>query len=705
TLATISNTGNSFGENSRRRGGWTQALDFPVKDIRQEAAEHLWFVGDYASFDPRNQQVSQTVAKLLRLADVDYGILYDSERTAGNDVRRVGEEGLFESLVEHNTGQMADASFGSIITTDPHSYNTIRNEYPDFAPVKEIRHYSQVLAQLLRDGRLKVTKPLGLRVTLHDPCHLGRFNGQTAPPRDVLAMIGCELVEMPRHGDNSFCCGAGGGRIWIPDKPGVEKPSENRMHEAAALNVDTFVVYCPKDLTMFEDARKTSGHEGDLVVADLAELVAQAIQLDKLNVKDAPRLVDQIVEAAAEQIAERAVERFAAKLEERMPSIAAGAAAATAATMAGHMAGVAPAAVSTPPAAAMAPPATAKPPAAAAAVAADPVETTDPAVAASAESPVATETPAAQTAEQTAVPAESTPSASTGATSAATALTPIDDIPWKAEPLTAIDLPSYEVPAKDGPRIMVAVKHVAQLGDEFAFREDSRDVQSDYFDFVLNEWDDAALEHALRLVEAAGSGEVVAVTIGADGAEESLRRILAKGAHRGVRVWADGLDTADPVTIARILAGVVQHEQPDLILTGAQSGEHAHGATGTALARILGLPHLAIAVEIEWSGSGPAKVTRELEGGLRHTVTMPTPALVSIQTGITPRYATLRMIKQARQKPLEVVDGSAAVGATGGFEVRRMYTPPKGKGAEMISGSAEDVAAKLAEVIRNFKGA
>ena len=267
-------------------------------------------MGDYASYDPRNQDVSRTVARLFRAAGVDFGLLYESERTAGNDVRRVGEEGLFESLTEHNLEAMGAAQqFDAIVTTDPHSYNTIRNEYPDFGEVAPIRHYTSVLAELMESGRLTVTKPLGKRVTLHDPCHLGRLNGHYDEPRRVLELIGCVLIDMPRCRDNSFCCGAGGGRIWMPDPVGKEKPAENRMHEAASLgNLDTFVVCCPKDLTMFEDARKTSGHEDDFVVQDLAELVAEAIDLKSIDLKEVPSLVDRITEAAAVRIADAVAE-------------------------------------------------------------------------------------------------------------------------------------------------------------------------------------------------------------------------------------------------------------------------------------------------------------------------------------------------------------------------------------------------------------
>jgi Fe-S oxidoreductase/nitrate reductase gamma subunit len=278
TLKTIHKTGNSFGESRRKRGAWTRTLPFAVKDARKQSVDVLWFVGDYASFDPRNQKVTQTFAALLHEAGVDFGILYDGESNAGNDVRRVGEEGLYELLANANVAALGAASFKTIVTTDPHSYNTIRNEYPDFGGKYTIEHYSSFVLRLFTEGRLRVTAPLAYRATFHDPCHLGRFNKGYEAPRDVLKLLGCELKEMGRSRANSFCCGAGGGRIWIPDPVGSEKPAQNRIKEAAAIpGLEVYVVSCPKDLTMFEDALKTTGNEGKFVVKELIELIREAI--------------------------------------------------------------------------------------------------------------------------------------------------------------------------------------------------------------------------------------------------------------------------------------------------------------------------------------------------------------------------------------------------------------------------------------------
>ncbi|TMK70233.1 MAG: 4Fe-4S dicluster domain-containing protein [Actinobacteria bacterium] len=285
TLESIYETGNSFGETGRKRARWTRALDFEVKDIRKEPAEILWFVGDYASFDPRNQLVTQTLARVLQHAGVDFGILYDAEHNAGCDVRRVGEEGLFNHLREQNVATISRCTFDRILTWDPHSFHTLRNEYPTFGVDWEVVHHSQLLLELIEAGRLAPSKTLDYRVTYHDPCTLGRYNGVYDEPRRVLAAIGTELVEMPRSRDNSFCCGAGGGRIWMSElkREDAPRPSEQRIDEAVALgNVDHFVVCCPKDVTMYEDAIKTSGHQGDIELRELTELVWESLDLPAL---------------------------------------------------------------------------------------------------------------------------------------------------------------------------------------------------------------------------------------------------------------------------------------------------------------------------------------------------------------------------------------------------------------------------------------
>lgn len=280
TLESIYEFGNSFGAPRRRRARWTEPLETKPKDARTEPVDVLWFVGDYASFDQRNQRATRALVDVLTLAGVDFGILYDAERNAGNDVRRVGEEILFADLAEKNIELLNGSEFQRILTTDPHSYNTLKNEYPQLGGSWQVIHHSELLLELVEEGRLRVQRPLRARVTYHDPCALGRANGVFEPPRDVIRMLGCELVEMPRNRTNSFCCGAGGGRIWMTDTSAGKtgRPALQRIEEAAALGgVKLFVVACPKDVVMYDDAIKTSGHEGRIRLAELSELAAAAV--------------------------------------------------------------------------------------------------------------------------------------------------------------------------------------------------------------------------------------------------------------------------------------------------------------------------------------------------------------------------------------------------------------------------------------------
>jgi Fe-S oxidoreductase len=278
-LANLGRYGNSFGKSARARARWTRKAEPKIKDAREEAVDYLWFVGDYASYSPTLKEVTQKTAQVFHQAGIDFGILYDSENHSGNDVRRVGEEGLFEMLVEKNISAMAESDYKTIVTTDPHTYNALKHEYPpEINGDRPILHYTELLDQLISSGQLKFTKKLGRKVTYHDPCYLGRYNGIYNAPRRIIEATGCELVEMPRHGDRALCCGAGGGRIWMEEGEVTERPSESRIREATELNgVTDFVVTCPKDVTMYKDAVKTTGHEENIEVKDLIELVYDAL--------------------------------------------------------------------------------------------------------------------------------------------------------------------------------------------------------------------------------------------------------------------------------------------------------------------------------------------------------------------------------------------------------------------------------------------
>ena len=293
-LAKLGRYGNSFGQSERNRAKWAQSILPKIKDARKEPVEYLWFVGDYASYSPTVTDITRQTAQVFQKAGLDFGILYEGERNSGNDVRRVGEEGLFEMLVEKNLAAMGKANFKTIVTTDPHTYNTLKNEYPQITNDKlqtlaphasagvtnshSVLHYAELLDALITSGKLKFNRKLTYTVTYHDPCYLGRYNGVYDAPRRVIEATGCHLVEMPRHGDRALCCGAGGGRIWMEEGAVKERPSESRIREATALDdVSVLVAACPKDITMFRDAIKTTGSESKIVVKDLIELVNETL--------------------------------------------------------------------------------------------------------------------------------------------------------------------------------------------------------------------------------------------------------------------------------------------------------------------------------------------------------------------------------------------------------------------------------------------
>ena len=259
-------------------------------------------------------------------------------------------------------------------------------------------------------------------------------------------------------------------------------------------------------------------------------------------------------------------------------------------------------------------------------------------------------------------------------------------------------------------RIVVAVKQVAALDEEFELVDGVR-VDPDFLEWDLNEWDTFSLEAALSIREGAGGedDQVVVVTVGDQEAQEGLLSCLAKGADRAVRVWDESLRDADVLAVARVLAAVVGREAPDLVLCGVQSSDAVNGATGVAVAGLTGLAHVAVVRQIEFdAGSGVLTVERELEGGVVEVLRVGTPALLTVQTGINePRYATLRAIKQAREKPLEVLgldavglDPGEVAGAAGSRLVSLAH-PERGEGAEILDGDPAAVAARIIEIVRD----
>ena len=263
-------------------------------------------------------------------------------------------------------------------------------------------------------------------------------------------------------------------------------------------------------------------------------------------------------------------------------------------------------------------------------------------------------------------------------------------------------------------KILVAVKQVVALDEDFEIRADGKDVDEDFFLYDLNEWDDFSLEEAMKIKEASDTEvEVVVVSVGPDRVDESLRKCLAKGADRAIRVWDDAIEGSDAIAVGRILAAVAKKEAPDMVFAGVQSSDQAHSSTGISTAAYLDWPHAAVVADLQYKpGSKTAVIRRELEGGMLQEVEINCPAVLTIQLGINkPRYASLRGIKQAAAKPIEEVSladiglAAADVGSDSSMSrVRRMYVPAKGR-AQMIEGTVAEQAARIIEIIKEHKGA
>jgi Fe-S oxidoreductase len=241
----------------------------------------LWFVGDYPSYHARVQVASQALAKVLNALGVDFGILGPEENSDGDSQRLAGERGLFEMLAEKNGRAFANYEFGEIITTDPHAFNALKNEYPALDISYPVWHYTQFLAERLDQLEPLLKQEVDARATFHDPCYLGRANGVYDEPRALLKAIpGIELVEMAHNRTTSLCCGGGGGGMWLDGfqwEKAHTRLSEWRVREAVAAGADILVVACPYESPRFEDAAKMVQEAGRLVVKDIAEILADAM--------------------------------------------------------------------------------------------------------------------------------------------------------------------------------------------------------------------------------------------------------------------------------------------------------------------------------------------------------------------------------------------------------------------------------------------
>lgn len=277
TFTNLERHSNEWGRPRTARAEWAQDLDIPLMSEVEEPVEYLYYVGTAASFDARNQKIARAFGQLLKQAGVNFAILGTEEESDGDSARRLGNEFLYQELVERNVEIFKNYGVKKIITTDPHAYNAFRKEYADFGFEAEVIHHTELLAQLIDQGKLTPSKPVERKITYHDSCYLGRYNGVYSAPRYILSKIpGIELVEMERSRNKSMCCGAGGGSMF-KEETGEQRINVFRTEQALETGATTIATACPYCMTMMIDGTKAKGVEDDIDTYDVAELLLQAI--------------------------------------------------------------------------------------------------------------------------------------------------------------------------------------------------------------------------------------------------------------------------------------------------------------------------------------------------------------------------------------------------------------------------------------------
>ena len=266
--------GNPFGLAYASRGEWAEGLDVPLMESGAEV-DILYFVGCYASFDKRNREVARNFVRICNAAGIKVGILGKEEKCCGEPVRKLGNEYLYQMVASENIELIKGYGVKKIVTTCPHCFNTLARDYRDLGLDLPVEHYTTFLHRLLHNGALTIT-PEPFTFTYHDSCYIGRYMDIFDQPREILAQAGGRLTEMAQSGYDSFCCGGGGGRIIAEEKIGT-KISETRVRMATDTGAPLLVSNCPFCLSMFEDGIKTGGAEGQIVVRDLAEIVAERL--------------------------------------------------------------------------------------------------------------------------------------------------------------------------------------------------------------------------------------------------------------------------------------------------------------------------------------------------------------------------------------------------------------------------------------------
>lgn len=260
-----------------RRTEWSKGLE--IKELSTVGKTNvLYFVGCLPSYDERNQEIAKSLAQIFGKINIEFATLGKEEWCCGDHILRLGEKGLFEILAEHNMSLFGEYDFDRLVTISPHCYHAFRNDKPYTDLKTDVKHYTQIIAEAIKDGRLKPTNTIKKKVAYHDPCFLGKRSNIYDEPRTILKSIpGLELIEMRRTRENSFCCGGGAGRVWTEEATPENRPCVDRVKEALELDVEAIATACPFCVTTLEDAVKVLDVEDKILVRDISELVKEAM--------------------------------------------------------------------------------------------------------------------------------------------------------------------------------------------------------------------------------------------------------------------------------------------------------------------------------------------------------------------------------------------------------------------------------------------
>jgi Fe-S oxidoreductase/nitrate reductase gamma subunit len=278
-LKSLGTRGHPYRGTTATRTTWCEGLQINTLSDNSDI-DILYWVGCSAALDDRNIKVARATAKILGAAGIKFGILGEEEACCGDPARRMGDEYLFQTICQQNIEILKGHNVKKILTTCPHCFNSLKYEYPQFGGNFEVTHHTQFLAGLIKDGRLKINRNKDKKITYHDSCYLGRYNDIYEEPREILRAVNGKNVELPRHKTNSFCCGGGGGHMWMEEEPD-KRVNIRRLEEVIKAKADCVATACPYCLTMFDDALKAKGVEESVKAVDLSELLAESLEESK----------------------------------------------------------------------------------------------------------------------------------------------------------------------------------------------------------------------------------------------------------------------------------------------------------------------------------------------------------------------------------------------------------------------------------------